>query len=157
MTFEKAVEYCENKNMKLATIRSPKENTEIAAEIERYQKSKKDQKGKRIKIIRYGIDILDWSSIIFNCSNTHDYPPKETYWTSGNDLVTEGQYKWQGTGADVSFTNWHQDPRNPAANEPNDEDGTNDCVLIYGDENYKWFDHKCEEENFFVCEYFKKC
>lgn len=45
--------------MKLATIRSPKENTEIAAEIERYQKSKKDQKGKRIKIIRYGIDILD--------------------------------------------------------------------------------------------------
>ena len=74
------------------------------------------------------------------------------YWTSGNDIQTEGQYKWQSTGRDMYYKNFVT-PEVGSCGEAV-VDPLADCVIMKGDtENgYKWDSVLCTGTYWFICE-----
>uniref|UniRef100_A0A6F8CKJ4 Galactose specific C-type lectin-1 n=1 Tax=Culex pipiens TaxID=7175 RepID=A0A6F8CKJ4_CULPI len=73
-----------------------------------------------------------------------------SFWIGGSDLAEEGTFIWTGTGERVTYTNWRRD-------EPNDENGEEDCLqlaYIPGWEYFwHWNDNRCAGQSlYFVCE-----
>lgn len=66
------------------------------------------------------------------------------WWISLNDRVEEGAYRWHD-GSLPSFTRWGN-------GEPNDFDGSEDCVMMPYTANNGWNDTGCENLNQVVCE-----
>lgn len=72
-----------------------------------------------------------------------------TSWTGGNDIETEGSYKWDHSNTNIHFTNWH--PTEPSNLIP-DEALTRDCIDIL--RTGLWNDRPCSYLNSFICEKF---
>ncbi|XP_052258892.1 macrophage mannose receptor 1-like [Dreissena polymorpha] len=69
-----------------------------------------------------------------------------TVWIGLNDLDTEKGYTWtDGTG--LNYTNWAQ-------GEPNDSDGTDDCVEVNA-VGHNWNDNSCYIANAYMCKIIK--
>ena len=66
--------------------------------------------------------------------NTIKYvlPEGRNLWLGGNDVKTEGVWKWVD-GTPWSFSNWQQ-------GEPNNEGGTEDYLMLYGNAPRTWND-----------------
>ncbi len=47
------------------------------------------------------------------------------YWTGGNDIETEGQFRWTWSGKKISFAKW-------ALFQPNNNQGREDCIALVG-------------------------
>uniref|UniRef100_A0A8C5MZC1 C-type lectin domain-containing protein n=1 Tax=Leptobrachium leishanense TaxID=445787 RepID=A0A8C5MZC1_9ANUR len=60
------------------------------------------------------------------------------------DHNREGEFAYPD-GEAIKYTNW-------APNEPNDENGKEDCVEMY--EDGKWNDKNCQERRLVICEFF---
>jgi cysteine-rich repeat protein len=63
-------------------------------------------------------------------------------WIGANDLQTEGSFGWS-SGDAWGYTLW-------AVGEPDDSDGSNDCVIINADG--EWRDWDCSAQLGYVCE-----
>nr|XP_039258535.1 uncharacterized protein LOC120335104 [Styela clava] len=80
-------------------------------------------------------------------------PGLNTFYIGGNDIDTEGDWKWQD-GTDVimrgeeGYQNWK-------ANQPNGETTGNTAVencLVVGREVYNWVDISCDENFYYICQ-----
>ncbi|XP_050304084.1 low affinity immunoglobulin epsilon Fc receptor-like isoform X6 [Anthonomus grandis grandis] len=74
------------------------------------------------------------------------------YWTAGTRLgaKTISDFVWFSDGTPFLYTNWFSD-------QPNNRDGTEDCVCLSnaGTSNkriYKWHDYNCKRKKAFICE-----
>jgi len=67
-----------------------------------------------------------------------------SYWIGLHDTNIEGSFEWV-SGAPVSFDDFQP-------GEPNDTNGSNDCVAVY-DQGWQWMDLPCTVAAAFVCEY----
>ena len=65
-------------------------------------------------------------------------------WSGMNDLENEGSMVWSH-GSPVTYENW-------LINEPNDSDGSENCVIFGAAQNRTWLDFPCSYLAFFVCE-----
>ncbi|XP_060556685.1 neurocan core protein-like isoform X2 [Ruditapes philippinarum] len=72
------------------------------------------------------------------------------FWIGLNDRVTESDFVWVSSGSKASsvYTHWFR-------GEPNNVNGTEDCVEIYttGD----WNDRDCSEVSHYICEKASMC
>ena len=66
---------------------------------------------------------------------------KGGFWIGLNDIEKEGELVWSD-GIKYSYTNW-------IYNEPNDQHGKEDCVVLY--HSLKWNDVPCYKHYFFIC------
>jgi hypothetical protein len=69
--------------------------------------------------------------------------PDRTWWTSGNDLDTEGTFHL-ASGGRMFFANWY-------SGQPDNANGNQHCVGV-APQGSGWFDMACEREMPFVCE-----
>ncbi|EYF04947.1 Hypothetical protein CAP_3758 [Chondromyces apiculatus DSM 436] len=65
-------------------------------------------------------------------------------WLGLTDLTTEGTFAWE-SGEPFAYTNWE-------AGQPDDFEGTEDCVEMYHVTG-EWNDDNCTYEYHYVCEY----
>lgn len=74
------------------------------------------------------------------------------FWTSGVDVFTPRDFYWDATGVSFNetYTNW-------GPTEPNNEGGNEHCIDLYSNINYKWNDHSCVKERYFICEWHSSC
>ena len=72
--------------------------------------------------------------------------PEIKTWIGINDIATEGKWVFESSGIEVSSAFWHK--RNQVI-------GEQDCVIFgYFSDNWEnWLDRKCDEKNYFICEY----
>ena len=70
-------------------------------------------------------------------------PPADT-WIGLNDVASEGSMLWDGGGAPGLYTHW-------AAEQPDDFDGTEDCVELLAD-GRGWNDRPCTDLRVYACE-----
>lgn len=67
----------------------------------------------------------------------------DNWWIGAQDINTEGQFFWIGSGDSVAnFTSW-------APGEPNNgaPAGNEDCVHLFGYYQYDWNDEECDQGN----------
>jgi len=78
-----------------------------------------------------------------------------SYWTSGSDIESEGQYKWTATGNYFEYTNW-------CSGEPANGNGIEDCIHLYHvGKTTCWNDAACNANYleawrsplYYICEY----
>lgn len=71
----------------------------------------------------------------------------EEFWTSGNDLAKKESWKWSSTGASFikKFAYW-------AYKEPDTESPNKHCIMLTGDESWRWKAQDCKLEKNFICE-----
>jgi hypothetical protein len=69
--------------------------------------------------------------------------PTDT-WIGLNDLASEGTMLWEAGGAPSLYTHW-------AAQQPDDFDGTEDCVELLAD-GRGWNDRPCTDLRAYLCE-----
>nr|XP_029721125.1 perlucin-like [Aedes albopictus] len=87
--------------------------------------------------------LLQVSYLVFN-------PVKTLLWMGASDLAHEGRFTWHGTGKAVAdgYSNWY--PGEP------DGLGVEHCAAIHhepaANRIYNWYDVRCTEQYFFVCE-----
>ncbi|KAF4523641.1 hypothetical protein B566_EDAN010150 [Ephemera danica] len=70
------------------------------------------------------------------------------FWTSGNDIESEGKWIWRSTGQSITFFNWE-------TNQPENTEGAEHCISIGNWVQNKlplWHDASCSYNLFFVCE-----
>ena len=65
-------------------------------------------------------------------------------WIGATDSEEEGKFRWVD-GSSVAFSNWN-------TGEPNNSNGNEDCVHIYGGHRNKWNDKNCAHRLPFICE-----
>ncbi|XP_061166262.1 perlucin-like [Saccostrea echinata] len=65
------------------------------------------------------------------------------YWIGGNDIESEGNFKWIGSEQPFTFTYWMSGQPDPAEQ---------DCVEIRGVSNFRWHDETCTHQHRFICE-----
>lgn len=75
--------------------------------------------------------------------------PDEQVWLGINDMMTEGAWADQ-TGLTISYTNW--DTSNSRSRQPNGGMSEN-CAVLSGASQGKWFDENCREERPSVCQF----
>ncbi|XP_058834251.1 perlucin-like [Topomyia yanbarensis] len=73
-----------------------------------------------------------------------------SFWIGATDLAEEGTFIWTGTGEQLTYTNWRR-------GEPNDENGSEDCLQLAYIPEYEyiwsWNDNVCAEQSlYFICE-----
>ena len=66
-------------------------------------------------------------------------------WNGGCDQGTEGDWRWCGTGNNMTFTYWRK-------GEPNNGDGKEHCAHSSLWKEGRWNDYLCDYKNNFVCE-----
>ena len=72
--------------------------------------------------------------------STVDPSGGKMFWIGLNDLGQEGNYVWQD-GTAATYFNWR-------SGEPNDADGSSDCVLVaYASQGRSWDDAGCYSTN----------
>ncbi|XP_017771143.1 PREDICTED: C-type lectin 37Da-like isoform X2 [Nicrophorus vespilloides] len=75
---------------------------------------------------------------------------KLNFWTSGNDLGTEGEYKWMSNGRRVFSNRWHK-------GQPDNYGGLEDCIHFWHVSNvYLLNDSTCASNMAFICQSIKK-
>ena len=65
--------------------------------------------------------------------------------TGGNDLDSEGSWRWAGSGKEFQFTRWYK-------GEPNNAGGNEDCLYLDPSISYLWNDRDCITKAVAVCE-----
>ena len=77
----------------------------------------------------------------------------DNYWIGLNDVASEGKFEWQHSFTPLGeYNNWD-------AGEPDDYEGKEDCVMIWGRFNWSWNDFGCDhnldgtEEIHALCQY----
>ena len=65
-------------------------------------------------------------------------------WIGLNDVASEGTMLWEAGGAPILYTHW-------AAQQPDDFDGTEDCVELLAD-GRGWNDRPCTDLRVYLCE-----
>ncbi|CAH1243681.1 ADGRL2 [Branchiostoma lanceolatum] len=68
----------------------------------------------------------------------------DSFWTSGTDETSEGVFKWNATGRNVTADGWKEGEPNGGRNE--------NCIELRKQHNFLWNDARCEHRNFFICE-----
>ncbi|XP_060567084.1 hepatic lectin-like [Ruditapes philippinarum] len=64
-------------------------------------------------------------------------------WIGASDYEVEGHYVWYGTGKHVTISDW----------QPGEPDGHDeDCLIYWGNFNWKWADGNCHYQYYFICE-----
>ncbi|KAJ8321571.1 hypothetical protein KUTeg_000877 [Tegillarca granosa] len=74
------------------------------------------------------------------------YSAGDAFWIDANDFEQENVWvDYQGNA--LTYTNW-------GPHQPNNQYGTESCVVIRRDFNfnYKWSDNHCDEEFYYICE-----
>ncbi|XP_057300634.1 uncharacterized protein LOC130634855 isoform X1 [Hydractinia symbiolongicarpus] len=64
------------------------------------------------------------------------------YWTSYNDIESEGKFVWAAKGPGGGYQSW-------ASGKPDDNDGVKNCVILQSD---GWVDMKCNSKFHFICQ-----
>lgn len=75
--------------------------------------------------------------------------PDEQVWLGINDMMTEGAWVDQ-TGSSIAYKNW--DTSNHRSRQPDGGQSQN-CAVLSGASNGKWFDENCREEKSSVCQF----
>nr|XP_039266264.1 macrophage mannose receptor 1-like [Styela clava] len=88
-----------------------------------------------------GLAILDSSNL--NVAAESIIPSGGRAWIGGNDLTTEGWFRWtNGNSVNSGYNKWR-------SGEPNDGFGTEDCMEAIG---FNWNDRTCTDSNMFICQ-----
>merc|ERR1712126_259398 len=68
------------------------------------------------------------------------------FWTGGNDIATQDEWKWLHSGTTISETFWY-------GTQPNGNIGE-DCIAFLNnyDISESWFDRDCDATNSVVCQ-----
>ena len=71
-------------------------------------------------------------------------------WLGGNDIDTEGTFKWSNENSTLMYSNFHE-------TQPNNNNAFfgQDCLTMKSDGF--WFDHSCAETQRFVCQWEVLC
>lgn len=75
--------------------------------------------------------------------------PGEQVWLGANDMVREGAWVDQ-TGSNITYKNW--DASNSRSPQPDGGQSQN-CAVLSGAFQGKWFDENCKEEKASVCQF----
>ncbi|KAK3106515.1 hypothetical protein FSP39_021490 [Pinctada imbricata] len=68
-----------------------------------------------------------------------------SYWIGGNDIEAERHFVWVGTGSDLAYNRWYP-------GQPDAASYKQDCIEMYGRDNFEWHDVGCEAKNYFIYE-----
>ncbi|MBN3305527.1 TETN protein, partial [Amia calva] len=68
-------------------------------------------------------------------------------WLGINDMMSEGSWK-DVTGTNIKFKNWETE----ITTQP-DGNRSQNCAVLSGTANGKWFDENCRAEKPFICEF----
>ena len=113
-----------------------------------YSLYKSPQKWKNAKLIcqNFGSKLVKIESEKENEFIKREYLSSEgPYWIGLSDSDSEGEWKWtDGTGLLTGYQRWK-------SGQPNNKDGKQDCVAIYGGKA-KWNDVRCSRKLGFICE-----
>lgn len=71
----------------------------------------------------------------------------DSFWFAGTTKGNEPYFYWIGHEKPMTFTNWDSE-----RNEPNNNNGDEDCIALHQYANYKWHDWTCDHSFFPVCE-----
>ncbi|XP_060077911.1 perlucin-like [Ylistrum balloti] len=86
---------------------------------------------------------------VLNDVHTNKSARVENYWIDGSDELFEGEWRWVGTPGYSQiisgYTHW-------APNQPDNDDGTENCMQIRFDFNLYWNDEECTDKDSFICE-----
>ncbi|XP_037041358.1 C-type lectin 37Da-like [Bradysia coprophila] len=74
----------------------------------------------------------------------------KSFWTAGTDLANEGIFNWFTTGDVITYANF-------APLRPDNKNGTEHCIVLFGAESLKWNDFDCNSLAYFICENKPKC
>lgn len=68
------------------------------------------------------------------------------FWTSGNDLIEEGNWNWLSTGKKMIYTNWH-------VGQPDNAFGGEHCMNMWrSGDLFTWNDNSCRNKCYYICE-----
>ena len=113
-----------------------------------YNLYKSPQKWKNAKLIcqNFGSKLVKIESEKENEFIKREYLSSEgPYWIGLSDSDSEGEWKWtDGTVLLTGYQRWK-------SGQPNNKDGKQDCVAIYGGKA-KWNDVRCSRKLGFICE-----
>ena len=77
----------------------------------------------------------------------------KNYWIGLSDLAYEGKFEWQHSLTPLGeYTNW-------SSNQPDNAQGDEDCIMIWGRYNWSWNDFNCDynldgsEDILALCQY----
>lgn len=70
-------------------------------------------------------------------------------WIGASDQNVEGQFEWKFTGARVAWTTWME-------NQPDNENSTQQCVVMSSDATGNWHDNDCSDRRNYLCEEYYK-
>ena len=66
----------------------------------------------------------------------------DDYWIGGNDILIEGEWRWQSNGTAINPTYW-------GPGEPSDTLGNEHCIEYKGT---RWNDDVCNDVQKYICE-----
>ncbi|KAI9579507.1 C-type lectin 37Db-like [Glossina fuscipes] len=76
-------------------------------------------------------------------------PNVHSWWVSGNDLASEGNFVWANTGTSMNYSLWSRE-------QPDNYNRGENCVHVcLYDHGYKMNDWECRHESNFICEHEK--
>ncbi|CAC5395278.1 unnamed protein product [Mytilus coruscus] len=70
---------------------------------------------------------------------------EKTYWLGGTDIVTEGIWMWTTSQTLFTFTDWND-------NNPSNDGGSEHCLEMRYQIDYKWNDNYCDETCNYICQ-----
>ena len=70
-------------------------------------------------------------------------------WIGGNDLAIEGTWIWTASGRPIETFFWSE----AYGGQPNGVENQNCIYLAVGNHIGFWNDWRCEDPNYFVCEF----
>lgn len=72
------------------------------------------------------------------------YNGDDLWWIGGTDQGSEGKFYWLSNGHQIGFTDF-------ATGQPDNANGTENCLELMGPVGHKWNDRNCDIERFFIC------
>ncbi|XP_046375003.2 perlucin-like [Haliotis rufescens] len=66
-------------------------------------------------------------------------------WIGGLTYLTEKEWQWGFQNTRIASTFW-------APEDPNNDGGSQWCLMLYKKGDFRWDDNECDENEFFLCE-----
>lgn len=78
------------------------------------------------------------------------------YWVGGTDWEIEGEWIWEGSQKNVTYTHWlpgqPNNGRAPLANPTSGNAEFQNCLSLRYQDDFRWVDSVCAEHLHYVCE-----
>ena len=86
--------------------------------------------------------LRSYSNKLFKCGVRNH---TTSFWVGGTDDAIEGVWTWQGTEKPLTYFNWYP-------GQPENNTSSEDCLCLFGHDNFRWHDAVCGEKFHIICE-----